>query len=56
VGIQTYAQQRRGIDPGPPASEEEVARLLASSRPFTVAAIGGAGLLAIIWLMIFKPF
>jgi len=56
VGLQTYDQRRKGIEPAPPASAEEVEAVLRSSRPFLIAAIGGLGLLAILWLMIFKPF
>jgi hypothetical protein len=56
VGVQTYSQKRKGIAPGPQAAPEEIDTLLRSLRPFIVAAIGGAGLLVILWLMMFKPF
>jgi uncharacterized membrane protein/plastocyanin len=36
-------------------SDEQFQDILRSRRPFTIAAIGFAGLLAIVWLMIFKP-
>jgi plastocyanin/uncharacterized membrane protein len=36
-------------------SEEQFQGILRSRRPFTIAAIGAAGLLAILYLMIFKP-
>jgi plastocyanin len=36
-------------------SEEQLESILRSSRPITVAAIGFAGLLAILYLMMFKP-
>lgn len=35
---------------------DELARLLVSSRPMELAGGGGLGLLAIIWLMVMKPF
>ena len=35
---------------------DELARMGASSRPIWLAVIGGVGLLAIIWLMVVKPF
>jgi uncharacterized membrane protein len=35
---------------------EELGRLLASSRPMELAAFGTIGLLAIVWLMVMKPF
>lgn len=34
----------------------ELARLLASSRPTELTAVGAIGLLAILWLMVMKPF
>jgi len=35
---------------------EELNRLATSTRPFWLAAVGGIGLLFIIWLMLAKPF
>ncbi|MDQ4036175.1 MAG: DUF2269 domain-containing protein [Chloroflexota bacterium] len=40
----------------PMASDEEVDSLLRSSRPMLIGVIGYGGLLAILWLMLFKPF
>ena len=40
----------------PMVSDEELASILMSPRPFVVAAVGAIGLLAILYLMIFKPF
>lgn len=36
-------------------SQEQFEGILRSKRPYTIAAIGYVGLLAILWLMIFKP-
>jgi hypothetical protein len=36
--------------------EEEVAKLLAATRPVLVTLIGAGGLAIILWLMMFKPF
>jgi amino acid transporter len=36
--------------------EEEVAKLLAATRPVLVTLIGTGGLAIILWLMMFKPF
>ena len=36
-------------------SQEQFEEILHSKRPYTIAAIGFVGLLAILWLMIFKP-
>jgi hypothetical protein len=38
------------------AVEEEVAKLLAATRPVLVTMIGAGGLAIILWLMMFKPF
>lgn len=35
---------------------DELERMAASSRPLWLAGIGGIGLLAILWLMVVKPF
>ena len=35
---------------------DELQRMAASSRPIWLAVIGGVGLLAILWLMVVKPF
>ncbi len=40
----------------PIASDEEIADLLDSSRPWLLAVIGFGGILGILFLMIFKPF
>ena len=47
-----------GPDKGPaqPPDEEELLALLSSPRPLIIAAIGIVGLLAILWLMVLKPF
>jgi plastocyanin len=36
-------------------SEEQFEEILGSKRPYTIAGIGFAGLVVILWLMIFKP-
>jgi MFS family permease len=56
VGVQTYDQRKKGIEPGLPQSPEEIDRILRSSQPFAVMGIGVAGLLVILWLMVYKPF
>jgi len=40
----------------PRISDEELAALLGSREPIAITAIGVAGLLVILWLMVFKPF
>jgi hypothetical protein len=39
-----------------PASGEEIAALIAATRPVRLAVIGYGGLALILWLMMFKPF
>jgi hypothetical protein len=39
-----------------PIAEGELETLAASRRPVALAVIGGVGLLAIVWLMVVKPF
>jgi hypothetical protein len=42
--------------PPEPVAPDELATLLTSSRPMTLAWFGGVGLVIIIWLMVVKPF
>ncbi|HEX5396984.1 MAG TPA: DUF2269 family protein [Candidatus Limnocylindria bacterium] len=49
------APRAKGPPPEPVAADE-LARLLDSSRPMTLAWFGGVGLVIIIWLMVVKPF
>lgn len=55
VGLKAYGDPKDAPPPTPLAGPELEA-LLSSSRPFALAAIGGIGLLVIIWLMVIKPF
>jgi len=53
VAVPYYRRVRRALDD---ATDEEVAELLDSPRPVILAWLGSAVLLAILWLMVFKPF
>lgn len=55
VGLRTYQDKKDAPDPVP-GTPGELEALLDSDRPALLTAIGGGGLLVIIWLMIFKPF
>jgi hypothetical protein len=55
VGQKAYGDAK-DTPPPPVAGESEIAALVTSTRPFLLAMIGGVGLLAIIWLMMFRPF
>ena len=46
---------KKGTEP-PPADPAAAAALLASSRATELATVGGIGLIAILYLMVFKPF
>ena len=39
----------------PPASDDELAALLDTRRPEVLMAVGGVGLLVLVWLMVLKP-
>jgi hypothetical protein len=55
VGIKPYTDPKDAPDPIP-LSGAELEAVLSSNRPFLLAAIGGIGLLVLIWLMVVKPF
>jgi hypothetical protein len=40
----------------PPPTADDLERLATSNRPYWLAAVGGIGLVVIIWLMVAKPF
>jgi len=51
------AQARRlAPAPDPETAERELSLRLRSRRPELLAAVGGGGLLIVIWLMVLKPF
>lgn len=51
-----YMEKMKMQNPQPSVSDEELATLLESPRGIHAAVIGWAGLLVILWLMMFKPF
>jgi hypothetical protein len=52
----TYNDARKKLEPPPPVSADELARILDSDRPIVGAAIGLAGLAILVSLMMLKPF
>jgi hypothetical protein len=56
VGVATFDDLRKKREPPAPASDEELASVLASPRPVIAAAIGLGGLAVLVWLMMLKPF
>lgn len=55
VGVRTRDLKEGDPDPTP-ASDEELAAVLASRRPEQLLLIGGVGFVVLLWLMMFKPF
>lgn len=45
-----------GVTEAPPPDPAAMAQLLASPRSLELAAVGGIGLLVLLWLMVVKPF
>jgi len=56
VGMATYNDTKKNLEPPAPLPEEELAKVLDSNRPIIGAAIGLGGLAILVWLMMFKPF
>jgi hypothetical protein len=57
TAIGQRASNAKPDEPDPvPASDAELAALLASPRPTQLLAIGAIGFFVILWLMMFKPF
>jgi hypothetical protein len=54
AGLPGYAE--KAADFKPPATPADLDALTGSNRPFWLAAVGGVGLAAILYLMIQKPF
>ncbi len=55
VGL-AYNEGRKKQPPLPVADAASLEKLLSSTRPMELSAIGAGGLLLIAWLMVFKPF
>jgi hypothetical protein len=51
-----YQEGREIKDPLPPANPEEIDALVRAGNPALLSVIGVVGILAIAWLMMFKPF
>lgn len=56
VGLSTYADERKKLQPPPPVAQEELERVLRSRRPLQSAVIGLGGIAVLTWLMLMKPF
>jgi uncharacterized membrane protein len=59
VGASYYYRLRQavaGADGQPPIGRDELVPLLRTRRPEALAAVGIAGLVVLVWLMVMKPF
>ena len=57
LAVPYYRRIRLAVDlAGRGATTEELAGLLMSSRPLVIAWVGTVGIVAILWLMVYKPF
>lgn len=54
TGHPQYAERASQFKP--PATEADLDRLATSNVPIVLAAVGGIGLVLIVWLMVLKPF
>ena len=53
AGIGQFAEKAASYKP--PATEADLEMLATSNRPFVLSAVGGIGLLVLVWLMVLKP-
>ena len=51
-----YYGMKKDQSPDPPVSEDQMAALLSSSRPYLITGVGLGGLIAILYMMVLKPF
>jgi hypothetical protein len=56
VGIATYSDIRKGLGPPEPLSDPDLANLLNSSKPLSIAVVGVVGIVLLVYLMVVKPF
>ena len=55
MGLKAY-NDPKDAPPAEALPPAELEKLLSSNQPFALAAVGGIGLVVIIWLMVVKPF
>jgi hypothetical protein len=55
AGLRYYGL-KKGQQPDPPVSEDQMAELLSTPRPYLIAGIGPGALIGILYLMVLKPF
>lgn len=56
VAAPFYMRIRQAVGEDGAVTADDLERLSTSTRPFILAAVGGIGFVAIVWLMVAKPF
>ena len=56
LAVPYYMQVRKAVAEDATSTPDELAELLMSPRPIVIAVVETAGIVVIVWLMIFKPF
>jgi hypothetical protein len=56
IGMASFNDIRKGLEPPPSLGDDELAVVLVSRRPLWVAAIGLIGIVVLVYLMVLKPF
>lgn len=55
LAVPYYLRVRRAVEEGSQARPQELATLLRSPRPIVIAVVETAGIMVIVWLMVYKP-
>ena len=56
LAVPYYVKVRRAVAEDAATTPDELEGLLLSPRPIVIAVVEAAGLVVIVWLMVFKPF
>jgi uncharacterized membrane protein len=56
LAVPYYMKVRRAVAEDAATTPDELEGLLLSPRPIVIAVVEAAGLVVIVWLMVFKPF
>ncbi|HZD80044.1 MAG TPA: hypothetical protein VE646_08390 [Actinomycetota bacterium] len=56
MAVPYYIRVRRAVTGEPAPSPDELEVLLRAPRPIVIAVVETAGILVILWLMVFRPF
>ncbi len=56
LAVPYYMRVRKAVAEDATTTPDELAELLMSPRPIVIAVVETAGIVVIVWLMVFKPF